>query len=88
MYKAADMLRNTVVSISMSFEELKEIDAYCEQHRVTRSELMRDAVRIVLWMREDSDHLRPERRKSDIDEYYDAMEQQARQQNEAVCAPE
>lgn len=87
-YRVTDILRNTVVSISMSFDELNQIDDYCDKHNISRSELMRDAVKIVLWMREDSDHLRPERRKSDVDEYFDAMEEQARQQNEAACAPE
>lgn len=80
------MLRNTVVSIAMSFEELNQIDDYCSKHHISRSELMRDAVKIVLWMREDADHIRPERRKSDVEEYFDAMEEAARTQTQEARA--
>ena len=81
------MLRNTVVSIAMSFEELRQIDDYCLEHNVSRSELMRDAVKIILWMRQDSDHLDERKRKSDVDEYFDAMEAEAKQAKEAASAP-
>lgn len=81
------MLRNTVVSIAMSFDELRQIDEYCTKHNVSRSELMRDAVKIVLWMREDDNHLHEEKRKSEIDEYFDAMEAEDAQRRAAAGAP-
>lgn len=86
-YPVTAILKNTVISISMSFEELKKIDDYCRKFNVSRSELMRDAVNLVLWMREEKSYIDP-RKLDEIAEYYDAIEREARQQNEATCAPE
>lgn len=84
-YPATGILRNTVISVNLSFEELKKVDEYCKIHGISRSSAFRDALNLVLWMQKAG----TVNENDQVEAYFDAMEvEKAKRAMEAATVSE
>ena len=68
------VVKNLIISVSTSYEQLQKLDKYCKKHAMSRSEVLRDALDMLLWCED----IARTSAQEEVDAYFDAQEHPGR----------
>lgn len=70
-YETSAIVKNLIISVSVSYELLQKLDKYCNFHAICRSEALRDALEMLLWCED----LGRNSAQEEVDAYFDDQTQ-------------
>lgn len=68
-YESIAIVKNLIISVSVSYEMLQKLDKYCKFHAICRSEALRDALEMLLWCED----IGRSSAQQEVDAYFDAQ---------------